>query len=185
MLKNYVLIAWRNLKKNKIFSLINIFGLTIGITVCMMIYLFIIKQYSYDSFHSKGDSIYRVMRDFSGNEPLVPYVSGPYATALLNDYPGQVVKAVRVMRSNGLITHGEHSFNEKNLILADPGFFEMFDFPLKKGTASSVLKDPSGVVLTEESARRYFGEQDPIGQILTLDNEHQFKVTGITSIPDN
>src|SRR6185436_4237735 len=107
MIKNYFKIAWRNLMKSKVFSLINILGLTIGITVCMMIFLFIMNEFSFDRFHKQGDNIYRVMRSYDSTKPAVPWLSGPYATALLNDYPGEIKKAVRVMPSNDLVTFGE------------------------------------------------------------------------------
>ena len=103
MLKNYLVIAWRNLGKNKTFSFINILGLTIGITVCLMIFLFIMNEFSMDKFHRQGDRIYRVMRKYDGSGPGVPYLSAPYAPALLNDFPGEIKKAVRVMPTNGLI----------------------------------------------------------------------------------
>ncbi len=103
MLKNYLKIAWRNLMKNKIFSFINILGLTIGITVCMMIFLFIMNEFSFDKFHKQGKNIYRVMRGYDVSKNRAPYLSGPYATALLNDFHGEIKKAVRIMTSNDLI----------------------------------------------------------------------------------
>ena len=90
MFQNYFKIAWRNLTKNKVFSLINIFGLTIGITVCLMIFLFIMNEFSVDNFHAKGKNIYRVMRGFNAEKDPAPWLSGPYATALLNDFPGEI-----------------------------------------------------------------------------------------------
>jgi putative ABC transport system permease protein len=92
MIKNYFKIAWRKLMKNKVFSLINIFGLTIGITVCMMIFLFIMNEFSYDRFHKQQKNIYRVMRGYDVSKKRVPFVSGPYATALLNDFPVEIKK---------------------------------------------------------------------------------------------
>src|SRR5215203_3823864 len=103
MIKNYLKIAWRNLMKNKVFSLINILGLTIGITVCMMIFLFIMNEFSFDKFHSNKKNIYRVMRGVDASKNKVAYISGPYAPALLNDFPDEIKMAVRVMPSNGLV----------------------------------------------------------------------------------
>src|SRR5690606_17636318 len=132
MLRNYFKSAWRNLMKNKVFSLINILGLTIGITVCMMIFLFIMNEFSVDRFHKDGDRIYRVMRDFEneGKSQSVAYLSGPYAPALLNDFKGEILKAVRVSPNNNLVTIGNISFNEKKVLDVDPDFFELFSFPL-------------------------------------------------------
>src|SRR5687768_6076429 len=102
MLKNYFTIAWRNLNKNRAFSLINILGLTIGITVCMMIFIFIMHEFSIDNFHPQKQSIYRVMRSFDPTKPATSYLSPPYRPALLNDYPQDISKSVRVMPVNML-----------------------------------------------------------------------------------
>ncbi|MEP7143635.1 MAG: ABC transporter permease [Ferruginibacter sp.] len=189
MLKNYFKIAWRNLMKNKVFSFINIFGLTIGITVCMMIFLFIMNEYSVDNFHKNGKNIYRVMRGFDDNGSMktVSYLSGPYAPALLNDFKGQILKAVRVQPTNGLIAFDNKSFNEKKIYLADVDFFDLFSFPLIKGNAVTVLKDPGSVVLTETTAKKYFGNiNDAMGKIINLDKQLPLKVTGIAKdIPSN
>src|SRR5689334_8381285 len=115
MFKNYFKTARRNLMKNKIFSFINILGLTIGITVCMMIYLFIMNEFSVDSFHKNSNSIYRVMRGAAIDDKSisVAYLSGMQAPALLNDFKGQIISAVRVSENNNLFTVDTRSFNEK------------------------------------------------------------------------
>jgi putative ABC transport system permease protein len=100
MLKNYFKIAWRNLVKHKAFSLINILGLTIGITVCMMIFLFITNEFSVDSFHKQKGQIYRVMRNYDSTKPSAPYLSGPYGPALQNDFSTELKQVVRVMPAN-------------------------------------------------------------------------------------
>src|SRR6478752_4527644 len=143
MVKNYVKTAWRNLMKNKIFSLINILGLTIGITVCMMIFLFIMNEFSVDNFEKDGKNIYRVMRSFDATKEDVPYLSGPYAPALHNDFASDIKMAVRVMPSNDLFVVGNTSFNEKKVYITDSGFFKLFSFPLLRGNATTVLKDPN------------------------------------------
>ncbi|MEO6638702.1 MAG: ABC transporter permease [Ginsengibacter sp.] len=189
MLKNYFKTAWRNLLKSKVFSLINILGLTIGITVCMMIFLFIMNEFSVDNFHEKGDRIYRVMRAFKneGKSSSVAYLSGPYAPALLNDFKGQVQKAVRVSPNDDLVTIGDMSFHEKNVYDVDPGFFSLFSFPLLKGNAATVLKDPNSVVLTETTAKKYFGSiANAMGKVIEMDKKLQLKVTGIAKdVPSN
>ena len=186
MVKNYFKVAWRNLLKNKVFSLINILGLTIGITICMMIFLFIMNEFSFDKFHTQQKSIYRVMRGYDISKNRVPYLSGPYATALLNDFPGEIKKAIRVMPSNGLVSFGDVSFNEKKLYIADPDFFTVFSFPLIKGDPATALKDPASVVLSEATAKKYFGKQNPIGKVIEVDKIRQLKVTGIAkNVPSN
>src|SRR5690242_6273535 len=159
MFKNYFKIAWRNLTKNKVFSFINISGLAIGTTVCMMIFLFIMNEFSVDNFHKDGDRIYRVERSFEneGKSRNVAYLSGMYAPALLNDFNNQIEKAVRVNQSDNLITIGNRSFHEKKVINADSNFFSFFTFPLIKGDPRTVLQNPHSVVLTATTARRYFG----------------------------
>ncbi|OOQ61840.1 ABC transporter permease [Mucilaginibacter pedocola] len=187
MIKNYIKIAWRNLYKSKMFSLIHVFGLTIGITVCMMIFVYIMNEFSMDNFHKKGKQIYRVMRAFPDMKEGIPYLSGPYALALLNDFPGDIKRAVRVQGSQGLISFGDQSFVEKKLYNADADFFNLFSFKLLKGDASQVLKDPSNIVLSETTAKKYFGSIDKaMGQTLTLNKQKQMKVTGISrDVPAN
>jgi putative ABC transport system permease protein len=175
--------------KNKIFSLINILGLTIGITVCMMIYVFIINEYSVDNFHKQGNNIYRVMRGFNDNGTIrkVPYLSGPYAPALLNDFKSEIKRAVRVNPSNYLVSFDNKAFNEKNVYVTDSDFFQLFSFPLIKGNAATVLKDPGSVVLTETTAKKYFGSIDnAMNKVVEMDKQLQLKVTGIAKdVPSN
>jgi len=189
MLKNYFKTAWRNLKKNKVFSFINILGLTIGITVCMMIFLFIMNEFSIDRFHNNNDRIYRVMRGFEneGKPGSVSYLSGMHALALLNDFKGEISKAVRVNPTNNLVTIGNRSFQEKKVFDVDPDFFSLFSFPLIRGDAATVLKDPNSVVLTETTSKKYFGSIDnAIGKLIELDKNLQLKVTGIAKdVPSN
>jgi len=186
MLKNYLKIAWRNLIKSKVFSFINIFGLTVGITVCLMIFLFIMNEFSVDNFHTRGKDIYRVMRSYDPAKSPAPYLSGPYATALLNDFPGEIKQAVRVMPDNDLLSYKNRPFNEKNVYLVDSNFFSFFSFPLIKGDPATALKDGNSVVLTETTAKKYFGNEDPMGKILDLNNERKVRVTGIArDVPVN
>lgn len=189
MFKNYLIIAWRNLAKNKVFSLINILGLTIGITVCLMIFLFIMNEFSVDNFHKNGKNIYRVMREFDneGKAASVAYLSGPYAPALLNDFKGQIQKAVRVNPTDDLVTIGNKSFHEKKVYDVDANFFDIFTFPLLKGDAATVLKNPNSVVLTERTAKKYFGSADKaIGKTIELDKKLPLLVTGIAKdVPSN
>ena len=189
MIRNYFKTAWRNLMKSKVFSFINILGLTIGITVCMMIYLFIMNEFSVDNFHEQGDNIYRVMRGIKrdGQPANVAYLSGPYAPALLNDFKGQITKAVRVNQNNDLVTVGNQSFNEKKVLDVDSDFFSLFTFPLIKGNPATVLKEPGSVVLTETTAKKYFGSvNNAMGKVVKMDKDLQLKVTGIAKdVPSN
>ena len=181
MIKNYLLLAIKHLKKQRVFSFINILGLTVGITCCFLIFLFIMNELTYDNFHKNGKNIYRVMRvaNNNGERREIPYLSPPYGPALVNDYPDAVQTAVRVMRDNDLISYNNISFNEKDVYLTDKNFFEFFDFPLIKGSPATVLKDPNSIVLTETTAKKYFGNDDPIGKILQFNKDQQLKVTGV------
>src|SRR5579871_1222771 len=181
MLKNYLLLAVKNFRKQKMFSLINILGLTIGITCCLMIFLFIMNEFSYDNFHKNGKDIYRVMRvgNANGERREIPYLSPPYATALLNDYPDFVKKAVRVDVDNDLITYNNIAFNEKKIYLTDSNFFTFFDFHLLRGNPATVLNDPLSIVMTASAAKKYFGNEDPIGKVVEFNKKMRLKVTGI------
>jgi len=189
MFKNYLKTAWRNLMKSKMFSFVNILGLTIGITVCMMIYLFILNEFSVDRFHKNGDRIYRVMRGAAIDDKSisVAYLSGMHAPALLNDFKGQIVSAVRVSENDNLFTVGTTSFHEKKELDTDTGFFNLFSFPLIKGNPTTALKDFNSVVMTESTAKRYFGSIDnAMGKIIMLNKKTPLKVTGIAKdVPSN
>lgn len=189
MIKNYLITAWRNLIKSKVFSIINIMGLTIGITVCMMIFLFIMNEFSFDNFHKDGDRIYRVMRGFEkeGKIANVAYVSGPYAAALMNDFGADIQSAVRINTNDNLVTIDDRSFHEKKVIDADSNFFSFFTFPLIKGNPQTVLQDPHSVVLTEKTAKKYFGSVDnALGKTIVVDKDLSLKVTGIAKdVPSN
>ena len=188
MIKNYFLIALKNLRKQKLFSLINILGLTIGITCCLMLFLFILNEFSFDKFHKNGKNIYRIMRvgEMNGERHEIPYVSAAYAPALLNDFPGAIHSAVRIMHDNDLISYKNISFNEKNIFLTDDNFFTVFSFHLVKGDPATVLKDPNSIVLTETAAKKYFGNESPIGKVLEFNKDQQLKVTGIAKdVPVN
>ncbi len=170
------------------FSMINILGLTVGITCCLMIFLFIINEFSYDDFHKNGKDIYRVMRvsNLDGQKRNIPYLSPPYASALLNDYPDAIKSTVRVSPDNDLVTYNNVSFNEKKIYLVDSNFFQFFSFHLLKGNSATVLKDLLSIVMTVSSAKKYFGNEDPIGKIIDFNKKLRLTVTGICEdVPAN
>jgi putative ABC transport system permease protein len=190
MIKNYLRLAIKNLRKQKVFSLINILGLTVGITCCLMIFLFIRHEMSYDNFHKKGKNIYRLVRQAdlnnTGSLEDIAYVSGPYSIALRNDYPDAIKRAVRVMPDNDLFTYKNIAFNEKNVYITDSDFFQLFDFPLLRGDPATVLRDPKSIVLTASAAKKYFGATDPVGKTIEMNKDLQLKVTGIAKdLPSN
>ncbi|HEX5025082.1 MAG TPA: ABC transporter permease, partial [Agriterribacter sp.] len=188
MLKNYLLLAIKNVRKQKMFSLINILGLTIGITCCLMIFLFIINEFSYDNFHKNGANIYRIMRvgEINGEKREIPWVSPPYATALMNDYPDAIQQTLRIQPDNDLVSYNNVAFNEKKIYLADSNFFDFFSFRLLRGNPATVLNDPLSIVMTASAAKKYFGDEDPMGKVVDYNKELKLKVTGIAEdVPVN
>ncbi|MET0299350.1 MAG: ABC transporter permease [Flavitalea sp.] len=187
MFKNYLKIAWRNLNKSRSFTLINLSGLTIGITVCMMIFLFIMHEFSVDGFQKNSDNIYRVMRSYDPAKPATSYLSGPYAPAMLNDFPQEIKRAVRVMNTNALLSFDDKAFREKYVFVTDPDFFELFSFRLLRGKAENVISDPNNIALSETIAKKYFGSVDAaMGKVLRVDKEFDMKVTGVfKDVPSN
>jgi putative ABC transport system permease protein len=145
------------------------------------------NEFSVDKFHKQGENIYRVMRGFDPAKPRVPYLSGPYAPALLNDYPQDIKMAVRVSPQNNLVSFGEKAFNEKKVYAVDAGFFKLFTFPLLRGDASTALDNPNSVVLTQTTAKKYFGTVDnAMGKVVQFDKQLNLKVTGVAKdVPSN
>lgn len=190
MLKNYLKIAFRNLLKYKIYSIINIFGLSVGLACCILIMLFIRDELNYDKFHKNADQIYRVVVEFKYRDrpDHFAHTQAPLAPALLNEFP-EVLNAVRfARRSEVLIAYNEKYFWEKTLMLADPSIFEVFTFPLIKGNSKTALSDPNSIVITQRMTQKYFSDEDPIGKILKIGDEwaKDYKVTGILkNIPSN
>ena len=175
MLRNYLKTAFRNLWKQKLFSGINILGFALGLTVTLLIFIYVDAELSRDDFHANKEQLYRVLRvsDLNSERYRIGVTSGPFAPALLNDFPESIRAAARVMPSDGLVTVDDRSFLEDKFFLADANFFEFFSFELERGDPASVLKLPNSVVLTREIARKYFGEEDPIGQTMKVDNQFE------------
>ena len=189
MFLNYLLVAIRHLIKQKIYTLINVSGMAIGITCTIFIILFVHHELSYDRFHTKADNIYRVCvrGKFSGNEFDQAITAQPMAQALISDYPE--VKNVVRLREYGdwLVSYGEKKFHEENILFADSTFFEIFDFRLLEGDPSTVLKEKRTMVLTESMARKYFGDEDPVGKMIKLETDTSlFRITGLMAdVPVN
>ncbi|GAB4046615.1 ABC transporter permease [Spirosoma litoris] len=188
MLRNYLKIAWRNLVLHKAFTAINIIGLAVGLATCLLIVLFVTHELSYDRYHAKADRIFRVTTHglVSGNEINTAYSGVPAGPTLVHDYPG--VEAATRFEQEGtyIVKHNQDSFKEEHVVFADSNFFDVFSIPLLKGTSKTALIEPNTIVLTETVAKKYFGDQDPIGQTLTLGNTRLVRVTGICQdVPSN
>ncbi len=184
MLKNFFKIAFRNLWKNKGFSLINITGLAIGMASAMLLLLWIYDEVSYDRFHTKKDRIYEAWNraEFSGEMHSWNTTPKVLARTLEHDFP-EVEVAVRVnWPSNYLFTVGEKKIMvEGNMV--DTAFLEMFSFPLLKGNPHTALNDLHSVVITEKLARKLFGNENPMGKLIKIDDKETFRVTGLAKDP--
>lgn len=184
MFTNYLKIAWRNLIKNKTFSIINIFGLAIGLASFMLIALYVVDEKSYDKFHVNATDIYRIHSDikFGGNELHMAVSSDAIGQALKNDYP-EVKEYVRFYNSSGskLIKKGNDFINEPRVVHADSTLFDVFTLPGIEGDTKTALNDPNTVVLTESSALKYFGTTNIIGKTIEIkDNENPvYTVTAV------
>lgn len=189
MIKNYFKIAFRNLFKHKVYSFINIFGLAVGIACCLLIGLYVQNEWSFDSFHSKSDRLYRAWSHedygndeiyFNSNTPII------LASTLENNIP-EVEATTRFSNITSLVKRPDQDESTSETIsVVDPSFFEMFDFPLILGNPDVVFENPGSIVLTEETANQYFGNQNPLQQVLSLqigDEFEDFLVTGVVENP--
>ena len=188
MLKNYITIALRNLFRQKGFAIINILGLTIGLTISALIILYIVHELGYDRFHENADRIYRVAikGEISGQAIDVAVSSPPFGPALVSDYP-EVVDYTRVNPpQNSLFAFGDERYYEDDILFADSSFFKLFTIPLLYGDPETALDDPRSIVLTESVARKYFGDEYPVGKVLRYNDQADLTVTGVCEdYPDN
>lgn len=180
MLKHYVKIAFRQLKKQRAYSFINISGLAIAMACCIVVLVYVHDETSYDNYHPKAEDIYRLsIRSLEvgddNSENLIatsPILWGP---ALKKDYPEveNFARFVPMVSPDNpwKIKVGDQSFSEYRILHADPSILDMFNWPLLQGDPSKVLDSPESIVITESIAQKYFGDQDPIGEVLTIDNK--------------
>ncbi len=190
MLKNYFNVALRNLFKHKFYSLINILGLSIGLTCFLMISLYVVDELSYDTFHSDADRIYRM--DFSGaingSEFITALASAPAGPTMPEEFPE--VEAATRLRGSGNWTvrrkDEDNAYNEENVIFADANFFTFWDFNLIKGDPKTCLERPNTLVIDQTTAKKIFGDDDPLGEIVVLDSDEDWEITGVyEDIPSN
>ena len=190
MFKNHLKIAYRNFIRYKLYSFINVFGLAIGLSVCMIISLWVLRELSYDRFHENASRIYRVERELFRDNLYSrwPITGGYYKRALIDDYP-EIVNAVRFWKRELAIKDHKNVVHRQEMFAVDNSLFEMFDFGLEEGDEKTALAEPKTVVLTRENALKYFGAGDAVGKSLTFEWEGEqvdFKVTGILEeMPEN
>ncbi len=193
MLKNYLVTAWRNIRKSKAYSALNVLGLAVGMAVFVLIMLFVRTEFSYDRYHENARNVYRVVQEQPGNFYLGSNVfavtPGPLAAAMVREFP-EVLTATRIDDwSNVLARAGEKTFLEKKVYWSDPQTFDIFSFPIVRGDGASALEDPSSILLSESAAARFFGDADPLGRTVVLqafEMDSEFKVAGVfRDIPIN
>ena len=182
MLKNLITIAWRNIRKDKTYSAINILGLTIGITCSMFLLMYILDELSFDRYHANAANIYRVVSNIKEPDNAFTWAVAqqPLAPELRDNYP-EVKNAVRFDGFGGkpMLKNGDKSFYEDNIYLADSTVFDMFSYPFIAGDPNTALDQPFSIVLTEKLAIKYFGSTHAVGQTLVNQNNETFKVTGV------
>ncbi len=196
MYKNYILIAWRNLLKKKGYSSINILGLALGIACCLLIFMYVDYERSFDNYHTRGGRIYRVIHGGDdGKNPLDTYWvwgNAPIGQALHDNFP-EIDKVFQFSgRSDLLLTRGETTHQEDGVFFADSTVFDVFSWKLLKGNPKTALAAPFSIVLTESTARKYFGDEDPLGKSLKgsesagRSDAGEYLVTGVMQdIPAN
>lgn len=183
MLYNYLKIAVRNLRKYRFISFVNLFGLTVGLACCLLITTYIIHELSYDRYHSKADRIYRISRQFNGTDGKVwlhlGTISPPFGPLLTNDFP-EIEHMTRLLQFGVTPVKKEDKIlNEKDVFVADDEIFNVFDVELIQGDPRRALHEPFSIILTEEKARKYFGNANPVGQSIRMFNQYDLKVTGV------
>jgi len=187
MIANYIKIAFRNLLKHKGYSAINIVGLAIGMACCILILLWVQHEMSFDRFHKNRNDIYRayqINRHAGGAMPFshLPQPVGPE----LQRTTAEIKCASRVMDGGFTVKYDDKIFNEMRVLWVDSSFFEIFTFPFTRGDVEAAFSDPYAVIMTEDTATKYFGNADPIGKVLTIDRTDQMTVRGIVkNVPDN
>jgi len=178
--------AYRLFRRQKGYSFINVAGLAVGLAACLLILLWVKDELSYDRFHAGVNTVYRLYLEdrLEARTAIVTATPFPLAEALKKEFP-EVVAAGRTYRSQFQIRHGDKLFNEGNVCFADPGLFACLSFPSVRGDAVRALGDPGAVVLSEETARKIFGGENPLGRSLTLDAKTDFSVAAVVRVPAN
>jgi putative ABC transport system permease protein len=187
MIRNYIKIAFRNLWRHKSFSLINIIGLAVGMTAFLLIFMYVRFELSYDKYHAKAGQVYRLNVDIkSANDVMKEaWSSAPMGPALKADFP-EVLESTRFFPVGMLVKANNQLFQENRVDFAEPSLFDVFSFPLVKGDPKTALNAPFNVVITESTAKKYFGNADPIGKTMLFDNMNMVTVTGVAKdVPEN
>lgn len=189
MLKNYLLVAFRNISRQKFYAFLNVMGLTVGIASCLFITLYVKDEISYDRMHPDADRMYRVNLDakLAAQEIAVAVSCPPMAAALIQEVP-EVESVVRVQQNGSVVMkYEDKAFTQERVFSADSNFFSFFNFPLVEGNSKNALKEPNTLVLTESVARKIFGSENALGKLLTVGNDTTtYVVSGVAKdLPGN
>ena len=184
MFKNHLKLSFRSLVKNKLFTAIKLTGLTVGITACLLIGLYLHHELAYDAFHEKADRIVRVVMAYrtDGETQEVGVTGNKVVPSFRRDFP-EVESGVRINLFTQVVKYGDKLFEEEAFYFADSTFFEIFSFPLLAGNPKTALHAPKQVVLTESMAKKYFGASDPMGKTLSVGASGDYVVTGVMADP--
>jgi putative ABC transport system permease protein len=187
MYKNYLLVAWRNLRNNKLFSFISILGLALGMTCCFLILLFVRNELSYDRFQKKADRIYRTtyLPKFAGATKALPVLPPPAAPLFKNFFP-EIEASARLFKRQATITQEKRKFVEERFFFADPAILKIFTFDFLEGSPDQALTNTFSVILSAKTARKYFGNAPALGKTILLDGQYPLAVSGVVAdFPDN
>lgn len=186
ILNNFVKIAFRNISRNKLYASLNIFGLVIGITSALFIYLFIQNEMNYDSSHLNGDRIYKVNREVErdfGSE-ITGITSAPFKDGLEAEFPDMIEMATHLGPGDGVVTIDDKNFMEPRFYMADENFFQVFSFPFIFGDPVTALENPNTLVLSSETSEKYFGSENPVGKSVIVDGGDSYEITGVFEVPE-
>ena len=188
MIKNYLIVALRNLKRHKVYSFINISGLAIGMADFLLIMLWVMDELSYDQFHENADYLYRIEQDqnYSGSIYHVNVTPYPMAEGVKAEIPEIKYAAPYPHAGTLLFRYKDKSFFESSIRAVTPDFLQMFSYRFIHGDRDKALDKPSSIIITDEIAQKYFGDINPIGQVITINNQFDFTISGVLqNLPEN
>ena len=185
MITHFLKTAFRTFFKNKTSSIINITGLAIGLSVVIIIAVFINYELSYDTFHKNAHRTYRIINGNADDKDSYAGTSAPLGPFLQSNIP-EILSYTRLHNAEMIVEYKNKKFPEKEFFFADPSFFKVFTFPLVSGNAVTALKEPNSIVITEKAAKKYFGSENPVGKVLSVDGSYDFTITAVAKdVPDN